>query len=56
MRATLYLMGMICFAIATAAGVIGLILDKGHWSQVVIPAVLLVLSFVLWSQARRSAA
>ncbi len=53
MRATAYLIAMICFAIATVAGAISLMLDKGHWSLVVIPFVLLIMCFVLWGKARR---
>ena len=53
MRATAYLIAMICFALATIAGGIALLLDKGHWSVVVIPAVLLIMAFVLWGNARR---
>ena len=56
MRATLYLIATICFAVATIAGTIGLILDKGHWTQIVIPLALLIASFALWWQARRSTA
>lgn len=52
MRATFYLIGMICFAIATLAGIIGLMVDKGHWTQVVIPLALLIGVFALWWQAR----
>ncbi len=53
MRATAYLIATICFAIATIAGLIALLAGKGHWSQVVIPAVLLIMVFVLWGNARR---
>jgi len=56
MRATVYLIAMICFAIATIAGLIVLLGSKGHWSQVAIPLVLLIMAFVLWSNARRQRA
>lgn len=55
MRATGYLIAMICFALATIAGAISLMLDKGHWSLVAIPFALLIMSFVLWGNARRHA-
>lgn len=53
MRVTAYLIATICFAIATIAGLIGLIASKGHWAQVAIPLVLLIMSLVLWGRARR---
>jgi len=56
MRATAYLIAMICFAIATIAGVVALMSDTGHWSLVVIPFVLLIMCFVLWGKARREKA
>ena len=52
MRTKLYLIATICFVLATAAGIVALLLNQGHWSQVVIPAALLLLMFVLWRQAR----
>ncbi len=52
MRANWYLVGIVCFAIATVAGVVMLISDTGHWSQVVIPAALLLMSIWLWRRAR----
>ena len=54
MRANWYLVGIACFAIATVLGVVLLIADKGHWSQVVIPFALLGMSVALWWRARRS--
>ena len=54
MRANWYLVGITCFAIATVLGVVLLIADKGHWSQVVIPVALLGMSVALWWRARRS--
>lgn len=54
MRANWYLVGIAGFAIATVLGVVGLIADKGHWSQIVIPLALLAMSVALWWRARRS--
>ncbi len=54
MRANWYLVGIAGFAIATVIGVVVLVTEKGHWSQVVIPFALLLMSVALWRRARSS--
>ncbi len=52
MRANWYLVGMGCFLLATVMGLIALIAEKGHWTQVVIPFALLMMVTALWWRAR----
>jgi membrane protein implicated in regulation of membrane protease activity len=52
MRSNWYVIGIGCFAVATVIGVVLLVAEKGHWSQVVIPLALLGMSVLLWWRAR----
>lgn len=51
-RQNWYLVALALFAIATIVGVIGLAAGQGHWTQIAIPAGLLVMIGSVWWQSR----